>query len=55
MCDDVLALCSDDLAKSKLLPHSIQLKNNSRPIKQRSYRLSKAKGDILKELTKLLN
>ena len=56
MYDDVLALSSDDLGKSKLLPHSIQLKENSRPIKQRSYRLSKAKADILKEeLTKLLN
>jgi len=39
-----------------LLPHSIQPKAGNQPIKQRTYRLSKAKVDILKEeLIKLIN
>lgn len=53
---DIVAVGTDDLKKTKLFPHSIPLKENSAPFKQRSYRLSKIKADILKmELTKLLN
>eukprot|EP00833_Pecoramyces_ruminatium_P003578 jgi/Orpsp1_1/1177610/evm.model.c7180000062132.1 len=54
--DDIIALSTDDLSETKLLPHSIQLVENCKPLKQRSYRLSKAKADILKqELSKLIN
>jgi len=39
-----------------LYPHAIRLKENSQPVKQRAYRTSKMKADIIKEeLTKLLN
>ena len=54
--DDIIAISTDDLNRTKLFPHSIVLKEGSLPVKQRSYRLPKAKADILKEeLTKLLN
>ena len=52
----IIAISTDDLKRSKLLPHSIQLKKGYIPIKQRTYRISKVKADILKkELTKLIN
>ena len=54
--DEIIAISTDDLNETKLLPHSIILKEGSLPVKQRSYRLSKAKADILKEeITKLIN
>ena len=54
--EEIIATNTDDLSRSKLLPHAITLKENSAPVKQRTYRLSKAKADILKEeLTKLIN
>jgi len=42
-------LGTDDLLKASFLLHLINLKEESQPIKQRKYRLSKAKDDILKE------
>jgi len=53
---DIVATSSEELTPSKLAPHKINLKPNAKPVKQRSYRLSKFKSEILKdELTKLLN
>ena len=52
----IIALSTDDLNKTSLYPHAIRLKENSQPVKQRAYRTSKMKADIIKEeLTKLLN
>jgi len=53
---DIVATSAEELTPSDLPPHKIRLKANSKPIKQRFYRLSKLKSDILKEeLTKLIN
>ena len=38
--NDVVAISSDDLEPSKLLPHHIELIDGAKPIKQRAYRLS---------------
>ena len=53
---DIIATSSEELTPSKLAPHKINLKPGAKPVKQRSYRLSKFKSDILKEeLTKLID
>jgi len=50
-----LALKTDDLGKSKLLPHKINLIPNAKPIKQKAYRISKIQAKALKQqLTTLL-
>jgi len=47
---------TEDLKTNKLLPHRIDLKQGSTPIKQRAYRLSKIQALALKkELEKLIN
>jgi len=52
---NVLAVKTDDLGETKLLPHRIELLPGTKPIKQRSYRLSGVQAGALKEiLTKLL-
>ena len=52
----IIATSSDDLSQSKLTLHEINLIPGTQPIKQRSYRISKFKADILKkELIKLIN
>jgi len=54
--ENVLALKTDDLGHSKLLPHRIVLVNGAKPIKQKAYRLSKAQIKALKnQLIKLIN
>jgi len=45
----IVATSSEELTPSKLAPHKIRLKANARPIKQKYYRLTKLKSDILKE------
>ena len=53
---NVIAVKTDDLIKTKLLPHRINLMPKTNPIKLKPYRLSKIQSDALKqELTKLLN
>jgi len=37
--NDVIAISSDDLEPSKLLPHHIESVDGAKPIKQRAYRL----------------
>ena len=52
---EIIATSSEELTPSDLSPHKINLKAGAKPIKQRAYRLSKLKSDILKEeLTKLI-
>ena len=52
----IIATSSEELTPSNLSPHKIHLKPGARPIKQKFYRISKLKTDILKEeLTKLIN
>ena len=52
---DIVATSTEELTPSKLSPHKIRLKANAKPVKLRSYRLTKFKSDILKEeLTKLI-
>ena len=52
---DIVATSTEELTPSKLSPHKIGLKANAKPVKLRSYRLTKLKSDILKEeLTKLI-
>jgi len=52
---EIVATSTEELTPSNLSPHKIRLKANVRPIKQRFYRLTKFKSDILKEeLTKLI-
>ena len=52
---DIVATSTEELTPSKLSPHKIRLKANAKPVKLRSYRLTKLKSDILKEeLTKLI-
>jgi len=53
--EEILAINIEELGKTRLLPHNIQLKENAAPIKQKSYRLSKIQAEVLKtELVKLL-
>ena len=53
---DIIATSSEELTPSDLSPHKIVLKERTKPINQRFYRLTKLKSDILKEeLTKLIN
>jgi len=53
---EVLAIKTDDLKPTKLLPHRIVFKPGSIPVKQRAYRLSKVQALALKkELEKLIN
>ncbi len=52
----ILATKLDELHGTKLLPHTIQLIDNAKPIKLKSYRLSKIQAKALKEeITKLIN
>ena len=52
---EIIATSTEELTPSKLSPHKIKLKARVRPTKQRFYRLTKLKSDILKEeLTKLI-
>ena len=51
----ILAIKIDELQPTKLLPHTIQLIENAKPIKQKGYRLSKIQAQALKqEITKLI-
>jgi len=53
---EILAISIEELGKTKLLPHNIQLKENAKPIKQKCYRLSKNQAEALKgEIVKLVN
>ncbi len=53
---NVIAIKTDDLGKSKLLPHRIELLPNTSPIKLKAYRLSKSQMVALKKiLIKLKN
>jgi len=48
--EELLAISTDDLGKSKLLAHEIKLNPNQKPIKQRKYRIAdKKKMEILRE------
>ena len=47
---NVIAIKTDDLGKSKLLPHKIDLIPQSTPIKLKAYRLSKAQTKALKKI-----
>ena len=51
---DVIAISSDDLEPSKLLPHHIELLEGSKPIKQKAYRISQVQLLALKEELKKL-
>ena len=52
---EVIALKTDDLKRTKLLPHRITLLPNSDPVKQKAYRVPKFKADALKtEISKLI-
>jgi len=52
---DIVDTSIEELNSSKFSPHKILLKANTKPVKLRSYRLTKLKSDILKEeLTKLI-
>jgi len=53
--EDVLALKTDDLWHSKLLPHRIVLVEGAKPIKQKVYRLSKAQIKALKKPINKIN
>jgi len=53
---DIIATSSEELTPSDLAPHKINLKANAKPVKQRCYRVTKFKSDIIKEeLIKLIN
>jgi len=53
---DVIAVSSDDLEPSELLPHHIELIAGSKPIKQKAYRISQIQLEALKiELKKLID
>ena len=53
---EIIATSSEELTPSDLSPHKIRLKPGVKPIKQKFYRLSRLKSEILKEeLTKLIN
>ena len=47
---DILAVKTDDLGKTKLLPHRINLESGTVPIKQKPYRLSRIQLKALKEI-----
>ena len=47
---NVIAIKTDDLGKSKLFPHKIELIPGSSPIKLKSYRLSKSQTKALKSI-----
>jgi len=47
---DVIAIKTDNLCKSKLLPHKIELLPNTTPIKLKLYRLSKSQMVALKKI-----
>jgi len=50
----ILAIKIDELQPTKLLPHTIQLIENAKPIKRKGYRLSKVQTQALKqEITNL--
>ena len=51
---DVIAISSDDLEPSKLLPHHIELLEGNKPIKQKAYRISRVQLSALKEELKKL-
>ena len=52
---DIIATSSEELTPSDLAPHKINLKANAKPVKQRCYRVTKFKSDIIKEeLIKLI-
>jgi len=51
----IVTTSSGEFTPSDLSPYRIILRENVKPIKQKFYRLSKLKSDILKELTKLIN
>jgi len=53
---EIVATSTEELTPSDLAPHKIRLKPDAKPIKQRYYRLTKLKSDILKEeITKLIH
>ena len=47
---EIVATTSEELTPSDLTPHKIELKEGTKPVKQKSYKLTKFKYDILKEL-----
>ena len=47
---DVIAIKTDNLGKSKLLPHKIELLPNTTPVKLKPYRLSKSQMVALKKI-----
>ena len=47
---EIVATSSEELTPSDLTPHKIELKEGTKPVKQKSYKLTKFKSDILKEL-----
>ena len=52
---DVIAISTDDLEPSKLLPYNIILEENTTPIKQKVYKISQVQSNTIKdELHKLL-
>ena len=52
---DIVTASTKELIPSKISQHKIPLKANAKPVKLRSYGLTKLKSDILKEeLTKLI-
>ena len=51
---DIFAVKTDDLEKTKLLPHRINLESGTVPIKQKPYRLSRIQLKALKEIIKML-
>jgi len=52
---DVVAISSDDLEPSNLLPHHIELIEGSKPIKQKAYRISQVQLKVKEELKKLIS
>jgi len=52
--NDIVAISSDDLEPSKLLPYHIELVDEAKPIKQRAYKLSHIQLTALKEELKKL-
>ncbi|ORX75336.1 hypothetical protein BCR32DRAFT_249635 [Anaeromyces robustus] len=47
---DIIATSIEELTPSDLSPHKIILKEGAKPIKQKFYRLTKLKSDILQEI-----
>jgi len=46
---DIIATSSEELTPSDLAPHKINFKAKAKPVKQRCYRVTKFKSDIIKE------